>query len=105
MPELPEVETVRRGLELQVGRFPIGETIVCRSRAVAAPKGDPDGFTAALRGCELAGWRRRGKYLVAKLERDGAPAGELGVQQDKNRIQKDNYSKTTTGWETEPKER
>ena len=79
MPELPEVETVRRGLELQVGRFPIGETIVCRSRAVAAPKGDPDGFTAALKGCELANWRRRGKYLVANLERDGAPAGELGV--------------------------
>ena len=79
MPELPEVETVRRGLELQVGRFPIAETIVCRSRAVVAPKGDPDGFTAALSGCELSSWRRRGKYLIATLDREGAPAGELGV--------------------------
>jgi formamidopyrimidine-DNA glycosylase len=79
VPELPEVETVRRGLELQVGRFCIERVEVLRSRAVAAPKGDPLGFEAALAGCTLAGWRRRGKYLIAELERDGAAAGELGA--------------------------
>ena len=79
VPELPEVETVRRGLELQVGRFCIERVEVLRSRAVAAPKGDPLGFEAALAGCTLARWRRRGKYLIAELERDGAAAGELGA--------------------------
>lgn len=79
MPELPEVETVRRGLELQVGRFCIDNVEVLRSRAVAAPKGDPDGFVAALSGCTLARWRRRGKYLIAELERGGEAAGELGA--------------------------
>ena len=79
MPELPEVETVRRGLELQVGRFCIDNVEVLRSRAVAAPKGDPDGFAAALSGCTLARWRRRGKYLIAELERGGEAAGELGA--------------------------
>ena len=79
MPELPEVETVRRGLALQVGRFCIDRVEVLRSRAVAAPKGDPEGFAAALIGCILADWRRRGKYLIADLERDGEPAGELGA--------------------------
>ena len=79
MPELPEVETVRRGLELQVGRFCIDSVEVLRSRAVAAPKGDPEGFVAALSGCTLARWRRRGKYLIAELERGGEAAGELGA--------------------------
>ena len=79
MPELPEVETVRRGLELQLGRFCIDNVEVLRSRAVAAPKGDPDGFAAALSGCTLARWRRRGKYLIAELERGGEAAGELGA--------------------------
>ena len=79
MPELPEVETVRRGLELQVGRFCIDNVEVLRSRAVAAPKGDPYGFAAALSGCTLARWRRRGKYLIAELERGGEAAGELGA--------------------------
>ena len=79
MPELPEVETVRRGLELQVGRFCIDNVEVLRTRAVAAPKGDPDGFAAALSGCTLARWRRRGKYLIAELERGGEAAGELGA--------------------------
>ena len=60
-----------------MGRFPIGETIVCRSRAVAAPS-DPDGFTAAPKGCELASWRRR-QIFGGQLERDGELAGELGV--------------------------
>lgn len=79
MPELPEVETVRRGLEQQVGRFCVGQVEVLRSRAVAAPRGDSAGFMAALGGSALGPWRRRGKYLICSLTRNGSPSGELGA--------------------------
>ncbi|MDA0291399.1 MAG: DNA-formamidopyrimidine glycosylase [Cyanobacteria bacterium] len=79
MPELPEVETVRRGLQQQVDGFVVQRVCVLRSRAVAAPKGDPDGFAAALSGCRINDWQRRGKYLMAKLSKGCSPAGELGA--------------------------
>ncbi|MFZ9946817.1 MAG: DNA-formamidopyrimidine glycosylase family protein, partial [Vulcanococcus sp.] len=37
MPELPEVETVRRGLEQQVSGFCIARVEVLRARAIASP--------------------------------------------------------------------
>jgi formamidopyrimidine-DNA glycosylase len=79
VPELPEVETVRRGLEQRAGCFVVDRVCVLRSSAIAAPKGDPDGFAAALRGCCINNWQRRGKYLFANLSRDQTPAGELGA--------------------------
>ncbi len=78
MPELPEVETVRRGLERQVTGFPIARVEVLRARAIAAPP-DPTGFRAALEGCTVQTWLRRGKYLMATLQRDGEDAGHWGV--------------------------
>ena len=79
MPELPEVETVRRGLEQQTLGWPIGHVEVLRSRAIASPPA-PEIFCWALRGSQLAGWSRRGKYLLGALTgRDGTPAGQLGV--------------------------
>ena len=78
MPELPEVETVRRGLELHLSRFQIHAIEVLRDRAIAAPS-DPDQFCAALCGCHVGAWRRRGKYLLAALERRGVAAGSWGV--------------------------
>ena len=38
MPELPEVETVRRGLEQKVNNFIIKKVEVCRDSTVAFPK-------------------------------------------------------------------
>lgn len=79
MPELPEVETVRRGLEQQTRGLRIDRVEVLRARAIASPD-DPAVFCEALKGLQLAGWRRRGKYLLAALETpDGATAGEWGV--------------------------
>lgn len=78
MPELPEVETVRRGLERQVVGFAIERVEVLRARAIAAPK-LPELFCAALTGCSVEAWHRRGKYLMADLERAGSPAGTWGV--------------------------
>ena len=78
MPELPEVETVRRGLEQRTLGFQIAQLAVHRSRAIASPP-DPEAFAAALVGCSVSQWQRRGKYLIGRLERDGAGAGHWGV--------------------------
>lgn len=78
MPELPEVETVRRGLERQAVGFNIARVEVLRPRAIAAPP-LPELFCAALEGCQVVGWLRRGKYLMGQLRRDGADGGHWGV--------------------------
>ena len=68
MPELPEVETVRRGLQQQTTGFSIARLQVHRARAIAAPRHDPEAFAAALQGRTVAHWQRRGKYLIAQLD-------------------------------------
>ncbi|MFM7436478.1 MAG: DNA-formamidopyrimidine glycosylase [Vulcanococcus sp.] len=78
MPELPEVETVRRGLERQVVGFQVARVEVLRARAIAAPP-LPELFCSALEGCTVAAWHRRGKYLMAELQRGGQHAGHWGV--------------------------
>jgi formamidopyrimidine-DNA glycosylase len=78
MPELPEVETVRRGLERQLTAFEIERVEVLRQRAIAAPE-DVDQFRAGLIGCLVGAWSRRGKYLMAELSRGGRAAGHWGV--------------------------
>jgi formamidopyrimidine-DNA glycosylase len=79
LPELPEVETVRRGLERQTRLMAIGRVEVLRSSAIAYPA-DPALFRFALEGSRIGGWGRRGKYLLARLEHaDGSDAGLWGV--------------------------
>ncbi|MDM7960506.1 MAG: DNA-formamidopyrimidine glycosylase [Synechococcus sp. WH 8007] len=78
MPELPEVETVRRGLERQTQGFTIERVEVLRARAIASPP-VPEQFCSALEGCSVEQWMRRGKYLMARLTRSGAEAGHWGV--------------------------
>jgi len=68
MPELPEVETVRRGLEQRTEGFTIARVVVLRDRAIAAPRQDPVGFRQALEGRTVQHWLRRGKYLIAQLD-------------------------------------
>jgi formamidopyrimidine-DNA glycosylase len=79
VPELPEVETVRRGLERQTSGLLIAHVEVLRSRAIASPA-DPNLFCLALQDCRVGQWSRRGKYLIATLQdREGADAGHWGV--------------------------
>jgi formamidopyrimidine-DNA glycosylase len=78
VPELPEVETVRRGLERQVVGFEIARVEVLRARAIASPP-LPELFCSALEGCRVQAWLRRGKYLIAELQRDGGDGGYWGV--------------------------
>jgi len=63
VPELPEVEVVRRGLELHVVGRTIGSAEVLHPRAVRRHAAGPDDFSAAARGLTITGARRRGKYL------------------------------------------
>ncbi|MBH0238729.1 bifunctional DNA-formamidopyrimidine glycosylase/DNA-(apurinic or apyrimidinic site) lyase [Methylobrevis albus] len=68
MPELPEVETVRRGLQ------PVMEQAVIRAVELRRPDlrfPFPEGFAARLAGRRIAALGRRAKYLVADLD-DGA---------------------------------
>ncbi|MFM7085711.1 MAG: DNA-formamidopyrimidine glycosylase [Cyanobium sp.] len=80
MPELPEVETVRRGLQSRCGDQRITAVKVLRPRAIVAPA-DPELFCLALQDTCVQDWQRRGKYLLAPLRssRDGSPAGLWGV--------------------------
>ena len=78
MPELPEVETVRRGLEAHVVGRTIDQAEVRHPRAVRRHLAGPDDFAAVLRGRTVTGARRRGKYLWLPLG-DDALLAHLGM--------------------------
>ncbi len=67
MPELPEVETVRRGLEQKLNNFIIKKVEVCRNSTVAFPTNIEE-FIKGLRNSLIYKWDRRGKYLIAQLK-------------------------------------
>ena len=69
MPELPEVETVRRGLEQKLKKFIIKKVEVCRDSTVAFPNNKEE-FINGLQNSLLYKWDRRGKYLIAKLKKN-----------------------------------
>jgi formamidopyrimidine-DNA glycosylase len=74
VPELPEVETVRRGLnQVTLNQKILGGEVLLNS-TIAHPLSSME-FLAGLKDTTIAGWHRRGKYLLAEL----APAGWLGV--------------------------
>ncbi|MER7010154.1 bifunctional DNA-formamidopyrimidine glycosylase/DNA-(apurinic or apyrimidinic site) lyase [Saccharopolyspora sp. NPDC000359] len=72
MPELPEVEVVRRGVaEHAVGRT-VSSVEVLHPRAVRRHVPGPDDLAGRLTGRVLSAARRRGKYLWLEL---GGPGG------------------------------
>ena len=76
MPELPEVETVRRGLApvMDGARF---ERVEQRRPDLRFPF--PERFVARLEGRRLIAMRRRAKYLVADIEGGDALIMHLGM--------------------------
>ena len=68
MPELPEVETVRRGLEQKLNNFVIKKVEVYRDSTVAFPNNKEE-FIKGLQNSLLYKWYRRGKYLLAELKK------------------------------------
>jgi formamidopyrimidine-DNA glycosylase len=80
VPELPEVEVVRRGLDRWVTGRSIAEVQVHHPRAVRRHLAGSEHFVATLTGRTLAAAHRRGKYLWLPLaEPDGAPSGRALV--------------------------
>jgi formamidopyrimidine-DNA glycosylase len=65
MPELPEVETVRRGLLPVLGGRRIAKAVV-RRKDLRVPF--PERFGARLTGRRVIGLRRRAKYILADLD-------------------------------------
>jgi len=78
VPELPEVEIVRRGLERRVVGRTIESVQLLHPRALRRHVAGPDDFAAAVRGRQVTGALRRGKYLWLPLGEDALLA-HLGM--------------------------
>jgi formamidopyrimidine-DNA glycosylase len=79
VPELPEVEVVRRGLEAHVVGRTIAHVDVLHPRPVRRHAGGPADFAARLAGRRVEAARRRGKYLWLPLDTGDAILGHLGM--------------------------
>ena len=79
MPELPEVEVVRSGLERHVVGATISAVEVLHPRPVRRDPRGPAGFADALTGRRIEAARRRGKYLWLPLDNGDALLGHLGM--------------------------
>ncbi len=79
MPELPEVEVVRRGVERHVVGARVCAVEVLHPRPLRRDPGGAQGFAAALRGRLIVAARRRGKYLWLPLDSGDAVVAHLGM--------------------------
>jgi formamidopyrimidine-DNA glycosylase len=76
MPELPEVETVRRGLEHLVTGYRITEALDLHPRALKPESIAP---LATLNGAKITGTNRRGKFMWLTLNRPYVLVAHLGM--------------------------
>ncbi len=76
MPELPEVETVMRGLAARLDGRVIARAELRRPDLRWAV---PEGFAARLTGARVAGFRRRGKYILMRLSGGDSVVLHLGM--------------------------
>ncbi len=79
MPELPEVETISRGLARYVQGQAVRGVEVWHPRSVRRHPGGDSGFTQALTGRELTQLRRRGKFMWFELPGNQALVIHLGM--------------------------
>jgi formamidopyrimidine-DNA glycosylase len=79
MPELPEVEVVRRGLAQHVTGRRIAAVRVHHPRAVRRHEAGPADLTARLLDTTITGTDRRGKYLWLTLDDGSALVVHLGM--------------------------
>ena len=79
MPELPEVEVVRSGVQRHVAGREIAAVEVLHPRPVRRDPTGAAGFAAALTGRRILSAQRRGKYLWLPLDSGDALLGHLGM--------------------------
>ena len=79
MPELPEVETVRRGLAPGIAGRTVADVQVLHPRPVRRHLAGPEHFAAALVGRTFTEPRRRGKYLWLPFADGDALLAHLGM--------------------------
>lgn len=79
MPELPEVEVVRRGLEAHVVGSTLGPVEVLHPRPLRRDPGGAQGFVEAVTGRRVEAAHRRGKYLWLALAGGDALVAHLGM--------------------------
>src|SRR5882762_522395 len=76
MPELPEVETIRRGLALRIS----GRQIVrAELRRPDLRRPFPPMLAARLEGAQIGALSRRGKYILIELDATGTLLLHLGM--------------------------
>jgi formamidopyrimidine-DNA glycosylase len=78
MPELPEVETIRRDIEKEFVNKRIKKVDVTGSRSVRRHQ-DVKEFIARTEGRKVTGTRRRGKYLLLKLDSGDIVVAHFGM--------------------------
>ena len=76
MPELPEVETVRRGLHTIITGFRIADAQALHPRALKSESIAP---LASLNGAKITGTNRRGKFMWLTLNRPYVLTAHLGM--------------------------
>ena len=69
MPELPEVETVRKGLEKNLNNFVVHKIDILRESTISFPL-NQNHFIKGIINSHISKWDRRGKYLIAHLEKN-----------------------------------
>jgi len=79
VPELPEVEVVRRGLESHVVGRTVTDVDVLHPRPVRRHAAGAADFAALVTGRRILGACRRGKYLWLPLDSGDAVLGHLGM--------------------------
>ena len=79
MPELPEVEVVRRGLDDHVRGRTIASAVVRHPRSARRHVGGPQDLAARMIGATITGTARRGKYLWLVLDGEDALLAHLGM--------------------------
>ncbi|WP_328607284.1 bifunctional DNA-formamidopyrimidine glycosylase/DNA-(apurinic or apyrimidinic site) lyase [Amycolatopsis sp. NBC_00345] len=79
MPELPEVEVVRAGLQAHVAGRTVSKVEVLHPRAIRRHVLGAEDFTGRLAGVRIDAARRRGKYLWLELSGGEAVLAHLGM--------------------------
>lgn len=79
MPELPEVEVVRAGLDRHLIRKAISSVSVLHPRAIRKHQAGAEDFASRLTGRVIEAVRRRGKYLWFEFDDEQVLVGHLGM--------------------------